>query len=304
MAFFSSTALGPENPLFRGRQAELARLVQLCQDDVSSYIVVYGGRQNGKTSLLMRLEARLTAPIKVCRVDFQQIQGAPAATTFAFLAMQLAEVLPLTPQPQNVANGPALLHFLNQALARPDIPRLVLLLDELGALPVATREALANALRSLFHARLVRPALAKLQIVFSGGIELYNLIVTEASSLHNICEELYLSDLMRGDAIGLIADGLRGLGCPAELAEAIGAATYTHTAGHPYLTQRIGSLLEAANRRSEPFTPALVEQAVAEIGRGGPLLRQIRDDLREQQLEDAARPVSYTHLTLPTNREV
>jgi hypothetical protein len=57
MASFASTALGPESPLFRGRQAELARLLRFCNGEVTAYIALYGGRQNGKTSLLLRLEA-------------------------------------------------------------------------------------------------------------------------------------------------------------------------------------------------------------------------------------------------------
>ncbi len=76
MAFFSTTALGPGSPAFRGRQAELNRLLRLCRDDVTRYGVVYGGRQNGKTRLLFQLQAGLQQPVRVCRIDFQQIQGA------------------------------------------------------------------------------------------------------------------------------------------------------------------------------------------------------------------------------------
>jgi len=200
-----------------------------------------------------------------------------------------------------VRDGPALLGFLSQALERPEVTRLVLLLDELGALPAATREALANALRSFFHTRLVRPSLAKLQIVFSGGIELYDLVVTEASSLHNICEELYLADLTQAEAVALIAGGLTGLGLAAAEAQAIGQAVYAHAAGHPYFTQRFGGILEEYHRGGQALTPALVAAAARQIGRGDPLLRRIRDDLREHHMEQAARrllsdPPRFTRL--------
>jgi formylglycine-generating enzyme required for sulfatase activity len=301
MAFFSSTALAPESALFRGRQAELARLMQLCQGDVSAYTVVYGGRQNGKTSLLLRLGARLTATVSVCRVDFQLIKGASVERAFAFLAGQIAQTLPLAPDASRVSDGPALLVFLSQALARSEIARLVVLLDELGALPALTREALANALRSLFHERLDRPALSKLQVVFSGGIELYDLVVTEVSSLHNICEEIYLLDLDRSEAETLIADGLRGLGLADATAVALGAAVYERAAGHPYLTQRIGGLLEQAHQAGTPLNPTAVDAATRRIRQGDTLLRRIRDDLREQHLQDAARrllsdPPRFTRL--------
>ena len=45
-------------------------------------------------------------------------------------------------------------------------------------------------------------------MVFSGGIELYNLVITDASSLHSVCEEIYLADLRASEAIGLVVDGL------------------------------------------------------------------------------------------------
>ncbi|MEI6778245.1 MAG: SUMF1/EgtB/PvdO family nonheme iron enzyme [Chloroflexales bacterium] len=290
MSAFSSTALPPASPLFRGRQAELARLTQICQGEVTAYTVIYGGHQNGKTSLLLQLEADLRTTVSVCRVDFQLIKGAASAPSFAFLAERIAQVLPLAPDARTVTDAPSLLTFLTQTLSRADITRLVLLLDELGALPPATRQALANALRSFFHTRLVQPALAKLQIIFSGGIELYDLVVTEASSLHNICEEIYLEDLREDEAVGLIADGLQSAGVVPDDAADIGQRVYAQVSGHPYLTQRIGGLLAADAWRGVAIGPEEVEHAVRQISEGGnPLLRQIQNDLREHHLEDAAR---------------
>jgi hypothetical protein len=76
---FSTTALGPGNPAFRGRTSELAQLQRLCHDEVTRYGVVYGGRQNGKTSLLFQLQAVAQPSTRVCRIDFQQLQGAACA---------------------------------------------------------------------------------------------------------------------------------------------------------------------------------------------------------------------------------
>src|SRR5438552_3255019 len=151
MAFFASTALDSQSPTFRGRAAELEYLIRLCQDEVGSYVVLYGGRQNGKTSLLLRLEAALRAKVNVCRIEFQLIKGASPERTFAFLATQIASSAPFAPDPNRVQDGPTLQDFLHQTLIRPDMGRLVPLLDELGALPATTREVLAHALRSLFH---------------------------------------------------------------------------------------------------------------------------------------------------------
>ena len=59
--FTYTGALRLDHPLFRGRVEELARLEQAALSDLDFFLLVYGGRQNGKTTLLLRLEARLLA---------------------------------------------------------------------------------------------------------------------------------------------------------------------------------------------------------------------------------------------------
>lgn len=179
--------------------------------------------------------------------------------------------------------------------------RFVLILDEWAALLGEIREALANALRAIFHTRHDKPALAKLQVIFSGGVELYDLVISEASSLHSICEDVYLADLAEAEAVSLIADGLAELGVAPAMAIVLGGGVYTRAAGHPYLTQRIGRELEHLAQRRTALTGASVNDAIAQIRRGDSLLRRIRDDLREDALEDAARrlltdPPRFTRL--------
>ncbi|MEI7642904.1 MAG: SUMF1/EgtB/PvdO family nonheme iron enzyme [Chloroflexales bacterium] len=290
---FSSTTLPSASPLFRGRQAELARLKQICQDDVTAYRVIYGGHQNGKTSLLRQLEADLRLSVHVCTINFQRIPGATPSQVYAHIGQGIATVLPMGVSAAQIVDAPDLTTFLTQVLQRREIRRLVLLLDELGALPTPTRAALGSALRALFQDRLTSPALAKLQIIFSGGIELYNLVVTEASSLHNICEATYLEDLTRDEAVGLIADGLLAAG--ADHAPTIGEMVYARVNGHPYLTQRIGGLLVEYTRRGEAIGPEQVAHVERQIGQDGdPLLRQIQNDMHEHQLESAVRRLLTT----------
>ncbi|WP_129676117.1 SUMF1/EgtB/PvdO family nonheme iron enzyme [Candidatus Chloroploca sp. Khr17] len=290
MAFFSTTALGPGSPVFRGRAAELARLLRLCREEVTRYGVVYGGRQNGKTSLLFQVLGVVEHPTKLCRIDFQAIQGAQPERVFAYLAEQIDTVVPLGRDLGQIVSAPRLKARLTEALARTEVGRLVLMLDELGALPPASREALGNALRSFFHDRLISLPLQKLQVIFSGGVELYTMVVSEVSSLHSVCEEIYLPDLPAPEAVTLIADGLQAAGVEAALSETLGRAVYAQVAGHPYLTQRMGELLASAHAAGTALSLADVAHAAREIvADAPPLLRRIRDDLRTHQLEEAAR---------------
>jgi hypothetical protein len=291
MTFHSRGALSPTSPLFRGRKAELARLVDLCQQDVSAYVIIYGGRQTGKTSLLLQLEHQLHGSVRVCRIDFQGLPGADAPRMYRFLARRIASVLPLTADADTVSDPPSLVQFLTQALDTPDVQRLVVLLDELGTLPGATRDELGNVLRSMFHTRLINPALAKLQIALTGGIELHHLVVAEVSTLHNICEEIYLGDLSQADAVALVADGLERLNIPRADGEKLGRAVYAWVQGHPYLTQRLGQLLAQSHERGAPLDTARLNEAIDTVQRHDVLLRNLYSKLTEYELQEAARQV-------------
>ncbi|PDW00193.1 formylglycine-generating enzyme family protein, partial [Candidatus Viridilinea mediisalina] len=164
-----------------------------------------------------------------------------------------------------------------------------------------TREALAHALRSIFDARLTMPVLRKLLVIFSGGVELYDLVVTEASSLHSVCVDHHLSDLGQDEAVALIADGLVAAGLDAALATGMGHVVYSRVAGHPYLTQRLGTLLLEAYQRGQPLNAEAVVAAEVRVRQSDPLLRHILNDLRASHLADAARrllsdPPRFTRL--------
>ena len=292
--FTQTGALAQHDPLFRGRGAELAQLERACLNEYKSFLLVYGGRQNGKTSLLLRLEAslrvRLPERVRVCRVDFQDIPSGTTDAAFQHLIAELRRNLPhLPPTPPN-AGIPELRGFLEQALAGDEVQRLVLLLDELARLPPPTREDLAHVIRALHTHRLVSPALAKTQFVLAGGLELYDLAIVHASTLRNVCELVRLGDLSEADAIALIGTGLTLVGVDQALATVLGRAVYTRVGGHPYLTQRVGGLLAERHLQGEILDEALVEALCWTLLDGDDaLLEHLRRSLGELDLRGAAR---------------
>ena len=56
--FTRTGALAANDPLFRGRCRELAQLEQACLHDHRSFMLIYGGRQTGKTILLLKRKAQ------------------------------------------------------------------------------------------------------------------------------------------------------------------------------------------------------------------------------------------------------
>ena len=292
--FTRSGALRLNHPLFRGRTAELAQLEQACLAEYDFFLLVYGGRQNGKTSLLLRLEERLrthlAAGVRVCRVDFQGLPRATSSDAYRHLAQRVAQSLPHAPNAPDAPDAPALGDFLEQTLASGEVTRLVLLLDELGTLPDPTREDLAHVLRALHTRQRDSPALTKAQFVLAGGIEIYNLAVVEASALRNVCEVVRLGDLREADAVALIADGLATTGVATTEARMLGQTVYACVRGHPYLTQRLGELLAAHQLSGTAPTVAEVETlAWALLEQDDPLLEHLRRSVADLGLEAAAR---------------
>lgn len=283
--------LSPDSPMFRGRAAELARLTQLCQREVEAYAIVYGGRQTGKTSLLLRLATGLPAHARTCRVDFQGLPGATTEQVYDYLAQRVSSSLPHLGATPQTSNAPGLIEFLSQVVAHPETGRLVLLLEELGALPQDSREGLAHVLRSIFTNRFEPSyrSLTRLMVVLAGGIELYELAATQVSPLQNICEPIYLPDLSADEAAGLLIDGLSSLGLSPTEAETLSQAIYTHVGGHPYLAQRLGGALETALAEGTSPAPDQVDRIVEQLLSGDPLLHHLRTALIEHRLLAAGR---------------
>ena len=291
--------LSPDSPMFRGRTAELAQLTRLCQREVEAYAIVYGGRQTGKTSLLLRLATGLPAHVQTCRVDFQGLPGATTEQAYTYLAQRVAVCLPHLRAAPEIPNAPALIEFLSQAAGHPETGQLVLLLEELGAIPRDSRQDLAHVLRSIFTNRFdpAYRSLTRLMVVLAGGIELYELAATQVSPLQNICEPIYLPDLSEEQAIGLAKDGLVELGLDPVTAKALAQAIYAHVGGHPYLVQRLGGALEAdvANGRMGEWANGtetarnLVDDAVEQLLSGDPLLHHLRTALDGHHLLAASK---------------
>ena len=299
--------LEPDSPLFRGRGTELHQLSRLWQGPINAYGIVYGGRRTEKTSLLLRLATLVTTPMYVCFIDCQERPRAVAASLYDYIARRVAETIPGAIQPCVNDEG-SLISFLRLALKQASITRLILLIDEVGALPLDSRERLANVVRSMFTQRSTTyPELAKLLVVIAGGIELYDLAVTDVSTLQGVCEQVYLPDLSEAEGISIVNDGLIDLGVLAETAIVLAQTVNTHTQGHPYLTQRLSTFLEEAQGVHRVLTPLVVDHGIEAIMSDDVLLRHLYSGLRKWRLFTTARrvlerPIRFSRVAGDTSR--
>ncbi|MBM3188113.1 MAG: CHAT domain-containing protein [Chloroflexi bacterium] len=271
-----------EGPLFRTRgplvtatdgdliidRPELKRAVRLAQQpSVTQYIALLGARQTGKTTLLFRLMHLLRDTCACVFVDLSVLRAQEPRTCYQFVAFRLAvELGPLLgagmslPETRQIESSVDFMQYLRELADAVPVPRIVLLVDEVGALSAGASDSLFNTLRTVFtQGRGVSRQLSKYLCFFSGAVDLYALTSGSNSPL-NICEKLFLSDFTRDDVAHIVGRfGQLGVSVAGGAAKRI----YEWTAGHPYLTMRICALMEEAGVAE--VTPAEVDRAAEEL---------------------------------------
>jgi hypothetical protein len=257
---------------------ELEDLLHLCrQPMVYSYGALLSPRQTGKTTLLYQLSQQLQASLPVVFIDLSVLRNQGEAACYHYVARKLcARLEPFL----DVEAGQALpdrfetsvdfLTFLERVAENARSSRIVVMLDEVGALSSESSDSFFNLLRTVFNvARGQGTLLGKFLFIFCGAVDLYDLTFGANSPL-NICEKIYLSDFSLADVERLVGNFRRfGLSPCDGMAEQV----YGLTSGHPYLTMRLCSLLE----REEPavLTSQAVEQAADTLLQGDDNLQHV-----------------------------
>lgn len=304
--FWYHGALPSDSPMFAGREQELSRIARLCRGEVESYIIVLGARQSGKTSLLYRLEARLGDRAQVVPVNLQGLPGAGSAEVFHYIAQELVAELRGEDRPtdyltENVRSAPALKQLLCDLSPRRTT---VVTIDEIGAVQPQAASDLANALRS-FHQDRLRSryeTLRRYVFVLAGGIELYDLAASNVSTLYNISDHLYLSDLSRAESDELLSQGFGELGIEQPAAHSLCARIFHHARGHLYLTQRLGGLVEETLEAQGCVpTPDELEEMASNLAGGDANVVSLTNGLKEEGLWVEARRLARGE-TIPFSR--
>ncbi|MGI6368210.1 MAG: CHAT domain-containing protein [Anaerolineae bacterium] len=258
----------PEDEAVLVDRPELDHALQIAQQPVvTQYLAILSPRQTGKTTLLLRMMDVLGEQSACVLVDLSVLRGQNVPDCFRLVSAQLAAALePLKGSARlPAANGSidspvAFLDFVQRMARAVHVPRIVLLMDELGALEPEVSDAFFNTVRTIYtQGRGLRNALAKYLFVFSGAVDLYGLTFGTNSPL-NICDKLYLQDLTAAQVAQLVGQ-LNKLG--GTVAPEAPEAVYALTGGHPYLAMRLCALLETA--LPSPITAQTVQRAAAQM---------------------------------------
>ncbi len=233
MSFVYRGPLAPDSPLFVGRDAELRRVDGWLRSG-NAVGLILGGRQNGKTTLMLRARQEFGKHYELLFLNLQGATGAGEKECTRFVAERIADQLGRP----GANDGADLLRVLRVA-AESTPTRLGLLIDEIGALPDSTARWLAATVRSVFTDRFVMPAFQRLAFIIAGGEEMMHLAVRGNSPLRNVADSMYLGDLTPDHVAELLGAG----GSPALAARA--AEVHRATGGHPYFTQLVAEKLAA-----------------------------------------------------------
>ena len=229
----------------------LRRILRLAQQPtVTQYIALLSARQTGKTTLLLQLMDLLEDIYACVFIDLSVLRGQDVHACFHFVAFRLLSELRIllgdgAPLPDSapVESSVEFLEFLYSLARIVPMPRIVLLVDEVGALSPKVSDQFFNTIRTVFtQGRGMTSALAKFLFIFSGAVDLYGLTFGTNSPL-NICEKIHLDDF-ESEQVAQIVSLFALLNVP--VAPEAPAAIYALTAGHPYLTMRLCALMEDA----------------------------------------------------------
>jgi len=261
--------LGPESEMFFGRGAEMEFVERaLGSGREGAVAVLVGPRRTGKTSLLKRLEARLSGPYLPAFVDVQGLLVADTNALFRELAdrarlagagEQGRRADPWSSAPSRAAGA----EMVQEAAASYG-QRVVLLLDEFDDLEHKVRTGVleADVFSQLRH--LIQHG-GNVSLVLSGTNRLEELAGEHWSFLLNLAAYRRVGCLGREVAEEVIRAPMGRLGIMCE--EAAVARAVQLTGRHPYFLQLLGyRLVERCVERGEAAVRVgLVEAAAEEV---------------------------------------
>ncbi len=289
--FVLGGAIPLESPVYQHREFEDACVGHLA---ASRWVLLLGPRQHGKTSALVRLQARLVDEgFRVALVDMQTYAGPATAEDYAtfirWFVVRVASGLSLPIPAAGEVEALDLEASLAAALASSE-GDLVVLIDEASAVPTPVRTRFFAQLRALFNARAFNGPgawMRRMNILFAGTFRPES-VIEDDNSPFNVSTVVYTADLSEDDAISMVS-AATGSGEFADLAK----RAHALVGGQPYLLQRILEVVTGAAPGEESLhlfesiasdlrngrdrhIPALFERVIAETG-GVEALKMLAD---------------------------
>ncbi len=254
--YVTGGTLAVDTPSYVPRDADAQLFEALLQGD---YCYVLTSRQMGKSSLMVRTAAQLRASgVTVAVIDLTAIGvNVTPGQWYDGLLLRLGHQLDLEDEVESFLDEQRelsplqrwLLAIESVVLAKIDGP-IVIFIDEIDlvrSLPFSADEFFAG-LRQLYNRRGDEPAWQRVACCLIGVATPSDLISDQHMTPFNIGTRIELRDFRREEANVLAS----GLGKSTELAASLLDRVLHWTDGHPYLTQRLCSLIASDKSVASP----------------------------------------------------
>lgn len=243
------------------RQADQDALLHLRAMD---YLLVVEPRQQGKTSLINSLACRQAlSDTTFAYADVTTPSRSNEATWYQTLSprilRQLHDFIPPNRRPVIPISTAGWRDFLCD-VARSAVNarrRVVIALDEIGAVTFPGATEFFSVLRDVYNSRQAEPELKQLTFLLSGAFHPRDLIQDDRISPFNIAQRVRLTDFTLEQVQDLVSKG----SWTHEQGEGLAERIYHWTDGQPYLTQLLCRYLDSQ------ATPADVDIGVNRLRR-------------------------------------
>lgn len=263
--FQAGRGLPANSPVYIMRKADQEAYFHLNRMD---YISIIEPRQHGKTSLITQLIYRfkpLGYTFAVVDMSAAKSKDRPLKEWYTplgrWIVDQLLNLIPVDQQTLLPDDSVLWEKFLFDIAKRAEAvgQRLVIVLDEIGRVPVSLATDFFTVIRSVCAYRQNFPFLEHLTFVIAGAFNPRELIKDTTVSEFNVDQRIHLEDFDFPQVRQLVAH----LQLPDDLTDAVTEQVYDWTSGQPYLSQKLClSLAEQKEHIRISNINALVEDAV------------------------------------------
>jgi len=258
--FRAGGPLPADSPVYISREADEKAAAHLRRMD---YITLVEPREHGKTSLINQLIGQFVPQRYV--FAYRDLMAAKSSATssanwYISLGKWLLRQLPFIPpnqQPELPTDGASWEYFLAGVAESAQMAclRVVIVLDEIGAMPQIWATDFFSVIRSVYTSRQGLPFWGYLTFIIAGAFNPRMLIQDSVVSNFNVDQRIPLDDFNLSQVRQLVAH----LNLPGDLAEAVAGRIHHWTNGQPYLCQRLCLYLV---RRKGSITASSVDAIV------------------------------------------
>lgn len=267
MPFQTGGPVRADSPVYIPREADTRAAMYLQRMD---YITLVEPREQGKTGLINRLKEQFSPQgyaFAIRDLMPDQVHAAAEQDWYRSLGNRLLHQLQFIPneqRPDPPINSAVWEQFLADiaTLAEQCGQRVVIVLDEIGAMPPAWATPFFSVIRSIYTSRQSFSFWQHLTFIIAGAFNPKDLIRDKTVSNFNIDQRIPLHDFDPGQVRQLTVH----LQLPKAITEALAERIHYWTDGQPYLCQRLCSYLVAQTAQiNQENAAAVVDTAVEQF---------------------------------------